>query len=223
MPGLKKSFQMSQAGLDETDKCTLVSIVPFLISEFKPGIYPGRFVLNPCMDFNKPETLEVGQSIYFIPQFNGDEELPAHVIKTPSKEIAASVVNDYMSGQMDIDIDCRPGLCYIPGVLGKIGFPVLHADLYQKMKKDQNAWFGKLVQRADNDWNRYKRHTVISDNQRFAAKALGMTKDWMTTESADIPVKCPSCMTNCNPKAIVCANCRCILNVEKHKTLSFAA
>lgn len=223
MPRNQKIASMLQVSLDDSDKCTLVSIVPFMISEFKPGIYPGRFVIPPCLNAKDPEILTIGTSVYFIPQFNGDEELPAHVIKTAPKDIAKSVINDYMSGQMDVNTDCCPGFVWLPGELTKEEFLNKFALLHLEMKKKQNKWFGKLVERADNDWNRYKRHTVISDNQRFAARALGLNKDWLTTEHHEIPVKCPACFTNCAPQAIVCANCRCILDKDKHSKLSFAA
>jgi hypothetical protein len=194
-----------------------------MISEFKPGIYPGRFVIPACLDFKKPKTLVVTTSVYFIPQFNGDEEMPSHVVKVHCKEMVESIFNDYMRSQMDVNVDCRPGLDFVPGRVSVEeflkSFPLKHIE----MQKKQLTWFTKLVQRADNDWNRYKNHKVVSDNQRFAARALGLEKDWLTLDSTEVPVKCPSCKTNCVPDAVVCANCRCILDKEKYDKLSFAA
>ena len=175
------------------------------------------------MDYRKPEILHIGTSVYFLPQYNGDEEMPAHVVKVNSREMAESLVKDYLSGQMDVNIDCKPGLSWLPGKISQQDFITKHAELHTNLQKTQLNWFGKLVERADNDWNRYKRHTVISDNQRFAARALGLDKDWLTPNHAEVPIKCPACLTNCMPTAVVCANCRCILDVEKHKKLTFAA
>lgn len=194
-----------------------------MINEFKPGIYPGRFTIQPCTDANKPEILHVGTSVYFIPQFNGEDELPAHVVKTPSYDIAKSIVNDYLSAQMDTNPECQPGIVWLDNKLTITDLMTKHRDLLQNLKKYQINWFGKLTQRADNDWNRYKRHTVISDVQRFAARALGLEKDWLTPQSHEIPVKCPSCLTSCDKAAVVCANCRCILNQARYKELTFAA
>lgn len=224
MPRTRQITQILPVNLDNEDVCTLVSIVPFFISEFKPGIYPGRFVIDPCLDSNKPNTLLVGPSVHFIPQFNGDDEMPAVVIKTSCTDISKSILDDYMKGQMDITPDCCPGLIYLRGKIESQEFMEKHKLLHIEMKKKQFKWFGKLVDRADNDWNRYKRHTVVSDNQRFAAKVLGLKKDWLTqTDSNVVPVKCPGCLTNCSPEAVVCAVCRCILNKEKYDTLNFAA
>ncbi len=223
MPRNRSVSQISLIDIANDDVCTLVSIVPFLISEFKPGIYPGRFVIQPCLDAARPEVLVVGTSVHFLAQYNGEDELPAHVVKTPCKDIAKSVINDYMNGQMDVNTDCRPGVCYVQDKITPPQFILKYSELHKEMKIKQNRWFGKLVERADNDWNRYKNHKVISDNQRFAARALGLEKDWLTPDHTNIPVKCPSCMTNCMPEAIVCANCRCILKPEEYKKLTFAA
>ena len=218
-----RQFPVLAASIENDDVCSLVSIVPFLISEFKPGIYPGRFVINPCLDPNKPEILQVGTSIHFVPQFNGDEELPAIVVKSTCKDVATAVVNDYMSGQMDVNEECRPGLVFVPGKITSKEFAVHHVQTLLNMKKYQSNWFGMLVRHADNDWNRYKNHKVISDNQRFACLALGLEREWLTPNFEAVPIKCPSCLTNCMPQAVVCANCRCILKPEEYKKLEFAA
>ena len=223
MPRANKQFNLLPISLQDDDVCTIVSIVPFLISEFKPGIYPGRFVIQPCLDYNKPEILEVGTSVYFIPQFNGDEEMPAHVVKTSCKEIATAVIKDYLSAQMDVNEDCKPGLTFVSGRINPLEFSTKNAVAFLKLKRDQSSWFSKLVQRADNDWNKYKHHKVISENQRFACRALNLEREWLTPVYTEVATKCPACLQNCLPNAIVCANCRCILKSEEYKKLSFAA
>lgn len=223
MPKNMKNFPALLVSLENDEQCTIISIVPFMINEFKPGIYPGRFIIQPCLDTKKPETLLVGTSVHFIPQYNGDDEMPPHVVKTSCKDIAKAVVSDYLQGQMDVDEFCGPGIAWLPGKV--IGSELLtkHPNLYMKLVKMQSAWFEKLVQRADNDWNRYKRHTVISENQRFACRALGLERDWLTPNSSEIPVKCPACFSQCSSQAVVCMNCRCILDKEKYDKMTFAA
>jgi len=210
--------------LENDDVVTLVSIVPFLISEFKPGIYPGRFVIPPCINTAVPCILEVGPSVHFIQQFSGgEEEMTPIVVKDIAKDIAAAILSDYFNAQMDVDGDCRPGLTAVNGRVRPEEFVVKYKAKHLKLISDQNAWFGKLVRRADNDWNRYKNHLVVSDNQRFAARALGLEKEWLTPLATEIPIKCPSCMQNCDPRAVVCSFCRCILKPEEYKKLNFAA
>jgi len=43
-----------------------VSISPSLIDEFKPGIYPGHFVIAPCLNDSKPERLVIGASEHLM-------------------------------------------------------------------------------------------------------------------------------------------------------------
>jgi hypothetical protein len=222
MPIVRKQFNMF-ADIENDEKCTIISIVPFPVNEFKPGIYPGRFVMEPCLNYKQPKTLEVGTSVYFIPQYNGDEEMPAHVVKIPCKDIAKSVVDDYLQGQMDIDEYHTPGITFLPGKITSEEFVKHHIAMHISMQQRQLGWFERLVQRADNDWNRYKRHSVVSENQRFACRALGMERDWMTKSASEVPIKCPACLSNCSPEAIVCSTCRCILNKEKYEKLNFAA
>jgi hypothetical protein len=223
MPRQHKTFPILAASLENDDVCTIVSIVPFLINEFKPGIYPGRFTIQPCLDSKRPETLIVGSSVHFIQQYNGDEEMPPVVVKTTCKDIATSVVNDYLRGQMDANPDCHPGLSFVRDKISTEELIQNYKPLLAELSRKQLKWFGKLVERADNDWNRYKRHSVVSDNQRFACRALGMEKEWLTVDSNDVPIKCPACFSLCNKAAIVCANCRCVLDQEKFKKLAFAA
>jgi hypothetical protein len=223
MPRNRNVMQVFPVNLENDDVCTVISIVPFLISEFKPGIYPGRFVINPCLDFKKPEVLVVGTSVHFISQFNGDDELPSHVVKTISKEIAECIVKDYMSGQMDVDPNCHPGLTWVPGKVSSSEFVVKYAGRHTDLQKKQLTWFGKLVQRADNDWNRYKNHMVVSNNQKFAARALGLEREWLIASNIEVPIKCTACLSNCDPAAIICMNCRFVLKPEEYKKLTFAA
>lgn len=222
MPRQRKVFNI-ETEIDPTDKCTLISVVPFLINEFKPGIYPGRFIVNPCTDPKQPQFLNIGMSVYFIKQFNGDAELPDLVIKTTSKEIAKSVVNDYMLAQMDVTEECRPGLVWLSGEVTKQEFLTEHVSLYGHMIRAQNNWYGKLVQRADNDWNRYRNSKVVSDNQRFAARALGLEREYLMPDNTEIPIKCPSCFSQILPQAVVCSTCRFILNKKAYNAEDFAA
>lgn len=230
MPRNRQAMQVLPVSLANDDVCTLVSIVPFLISEFKPGIYPGRFVIPPCLNekgetnYKFPETLLVGTSVHFIAQYNGDDEMPSHVVKTYCKEMAESIVSDYMRGQMDCTEFIRPGLVWVRGTISGPEFVKNHVATWMDMIAKQNKWFGKLVDRADNDWRKYHNHMVVSDNQRFAARVLGLDKEWLTrTDSSEVPVKCPACLSRCSPDAILCSNCRCILKPEEYKKLTFAA
>src|SRR5271169_1997275 len=155
MPRNGRTMQVMPVNLANEDVCTMVSIVPFLISEFKPGIYPGRFVIPPCLNehgetnYKIPETLIVGTSVHFIPQFVGDDEMPSQVVKTTCKEMAESILKDYMQGQMYVTEFLRPGLIWVPGTITGPEFVKKYSETHAKMIAGQNKWFGKLVDQAD--------------------------------------------------------------------------
>jgi hypothetical protein len=203
---------------------TLISIVPFPINENKPAIYPGRFVIPPCLNEDIPNFLEIGTSVHFIEQFNGDEKLPSIPVYTGANTMAHAIVNDYMTGQIgNVDSEARPGLACLEGKVSLAEFVTKHKDLHKQMKAQQLNWFKNLVKQADNDWNRHHNHKIIAGPQIFAAERLGLKKEWMLPSADQVPIKCPACLSNCAPEAVVCSVCRCILKSEEYKKMTFAA
>src|SRR2546422_642883 len=72
-------------------KSTLVSIVPFPIIEFKPGIYPGKFEIGASKN-GVPEILVIGDSIYHV-EIDENRKI---TVDCPSEKLAASIVEDYI-------------------------------------------------------------------------------------------------------------------------------
>jgi hypothetical protein len=203
---------------------TLISIVPFPINEHKPGIYPGRFIIPPCLNEDVPNFLEVGTSVHFIEQINGDEKLPSIQVFTSANQMVHAIVNDYMVGQIgNVDDNARPGLVHLEGKVSLTEFITKYKKLHEDMKLKQLNWGRNLVKQADNDWNRHHNHKIIASPQIYFGNRLGLKREWMILSAEDTPIKCPSCRSNCDPEAVVCAVCRCILNEEKHKKFTFVA
>ena len=203
-------------------KATVISIVPFVISEFKPGIYPGQFQINPSKD-GIPEVLSIGESVFFIEL----DEKRTMTVSCSAEKLAKSIVEDYMISNIGYSYEeaAYPGLFWKEGsftqkeVISKFG-----ADL-EKFKENQLRWFKKLVEMADDDWEKTRQHKCISDAQRHAAKALGMERPWIINlklNEIKVPdLKCIACQSVVSSIAIVCPNCRCILNMAEYKKLQF--
>lgn len=202
-------------------KSTLVSIVPFPIVEFKPGIYPGFFEIPPCKS-EIPEILVISDSVYHVEI----DENRTITVKCPSEDIAKSIVDDYIVSNLaySVDEDAAPGFMYKSGEFDLPTVMIKFSGEINELKKRQLRWFGKLVEMADDDWERSRQHKFISDMQRHAAKALKLDRPWLIVPQPNTLtiLKCPACQSIIPPEAIVCANCRCILNMEKYKTLQFA-
>ena len=201
---------------------TLVSIVPFGIEEVKPGLTPSRFII-PASEDGEPKTLKINGCLHFV---YIDEDRGSMPVRTPSNELASSIVRDYLGSQLEarLEAECYPGLAWIPGDVSVVEVKLKHKDVLDLLRRCQGNWFEALVRLADDDWEKNRQHMTISDTQRFAARALGQERPWIINipvSEGDIP-RCPACMSQVNTKAIICAVCKMVLNVEEYKKKTFA-
>lgn len=202
--------------------CTVVSLVPFDIREEKPGLIPNSFFL-PASDMKTPQLLKVGTARHYVYLDQDRGHLP---VRTPSTELATSIVRDYITAQQRVAPDAQPALFWIPGnyqVPNQVlkDFP----DQVEEALAKQVTWFTRVCQQADDDWHKYHRHTVVSDVQRRMAQILGWSAEnheWMAPNLTAVGVRCPACGTLAMMGAVVCSQCQCILDVERYKTLQFA-
>lgn len=202
------------------DTSTVFSIIPFPISEFKPGLYPGQFKIAPCYDVKLPVRLIVTPSIHY--RYVPDNPKP-DAVETASYRIADAIVKDYLDGSLWVAPDAHPGITWAHGTLTTEEF--IKRDDYRIIKDKQHKWFLRVFEETSNDWNKIHSYKVVSDPARYAAKYLGKNPEWLTlppVEQAE-PLKCPACSTLNDSSNAVCTNCRCVLNEEKYKKLSFAS
>jgi hypothetical protein len=78
---------------------------------------------------------------------------------------------------------------------------------------------------ADNDWQKYHQHNVISSFQRKAAELIGWTwkeHEWMSPMTTIKSSACPSCGLSVPDGVVICSNCKCVIDSEKFKNLQFA-
>lgn len=204
---------------------TIISIVPFPISEMKPGIYPGNFDIPASKNF-EPEVLVIGDSKYHV----SIDENRSITVKCVAADVAKSIVEDYIVSNLGFSLEngCWPGLTYELGTFTKSEVKSKFAQKLEALKKNQLNWFKKLVEMADDDWEKTHQHKCISDMQRHAARALNLDRPWIINVTADsltkeVLTKCGACRSIISSEAIVCPNCKCILDAVKYKALTFAA
>lgn len=197
-------------------KATIVSIVPFESPERKPGLYPGYFLI-PASPDGEPQVLVIGNSVHnvYLDDVRGSLQ-----IRTSSYEIAAAIVYDYCSSQLAVDEGSKPGIFWVPGEVTAKEVKIKYPQELQQARDLQKHWFLALVRIADDDWARYHQHKSISDFQRFAAKSLNLEREWLLV-SMDTS-QCPACKNAVPVGAVVCPNCKCVLDKEAHKDLVFA-
>ena len=188
---------------------TLVSIYPFPIREFKPGLFPSQFNLEPG-SVDDPQFLEVGEAFYY--RYAGDGEyIP---IPLNENELAESIVSDFCKTSIEYADNGRPGLFWVEG-----SFDLENPEHQQAVViayEQQKEWFERLIQLADADWARMQDPRHISDVQRRAAKEFGLDKPWALQPSKDTQT-CEMCGTTSKAFAVLCPQCGYILNEEKYE------
>lgn len=204
--------------------CSVISIVPFEIDEYKPGLYPGHFEI-PASENNFPQILHVGESVHYV---EVDVARSIRVVNSPHV-IAESIVEDYLSAQLAIksgETDVGPGIFW---KLGKYDISKIIKECQPELenaKLRQYNWFVRLVEMADDDWEKTRQHRAITDMQRKAAKILGLEKPWIVVPKAAtqaiVSQDCPACGSQIKQGVILCPNCRCIIDYDRYKETKFA-
>lgn len=198
-------------------KVTVVSIVPFLIEEFKPGIYPGFFSI-PASKNEFPEILHVGESVFHVEI----DESRSITVKCSPDEIARSLVDDYVTANLEYSIEknAKPGLFWLPEEYSVVDVVAKFPNKIEEAKVSQKNWFLSLVKLADDDWEKSRQHKFISDMQRFAARALGLTRPWIIVPKVEVAsIKCFACKSDIAPNTIVCPHCKFIVDKELWQTI----
>lgn len=199
---------------------TIVSLVPFPINEFKPQMDP-EYIRIPAAEPNSFVVFHVTDSSF--PYYVGEGK--SINIPEPAHRFAQAIVDDYRSAQIGLSEGAAPGIFFLEGRYTKEMIKKDEALLSFVLvaKQQQIKWFENLVRLADDDWAKTRQHSLISDLQRHAARALNISRDWLFAPSLDgANIRCKACTSIVPTGAIVCPNCRCVLDEEKAKELSFA-
>lgn len=201
-------------------QCTIVSLVPFELKEFKPGLFPAQYVI-PAAKADDFEILVVDDAIHYV---YVDMDRGNIKLKASANEIAKAVVDDFVRGCLAVDEDAIPGLFWIEGAKDKKRITIEHVMELGAARRRQINWFKRLTEMADDDWERTRQHKAISDLQRYAAKYLKLQRPWLIDLTANMASSavCPSCQMTIHPEVVVCPHCRLILRPEQYKKLSFA-
>jgi hypothetical protein len=202
--------------------CTVVSLVPYQVTDTKPGINPYEYTIPPSNGII-PALLVIKDAN--SPLYRGSD-MPNFNMIIPGEEIAKSLVNDYIRAQLVYAEDSHPALFWVPGEEkdGNIVITKYNKEL-EKARSAQNNWFKRLIELADDEWSKNHQHKTITDIQRFACRSLGQTdnKEWYTSPDPVQMIKCPACMSMIESAAVVCKNCKHVVNKEQAKKLGFIA
>ena len=196
--------------------CTVISLVPVMINEEKPGLFPPRFII-PESDGSVPQLLYVYSATHYVYL---DEARGMLQVKDPSDVVARAIVNDFCTSQLGTSDTVGPALWWVDEHMTVEQVVEKQFKKIQEMKTRQHAWFVNLAKMADDDWTRYHKHVVISDFQRKIANMLGLNSDdheWMMPlamqEGKTNP--CPYCGSSVPTGAVICQICNQVVDLKK--------
>jgi hypothetical protein len=203
-------------------KVTVVSLYPLPIDEYKPGLYPGHFHFDGAKDGDL-SLLVLEDSCYWV--HFPDEERPSIKMNVPSKEVAASLINDFVNNLYGVNLvtGSMPGLFQVDGQFTKDEIQKKFTAELQAARVRQVKWYTRVVELADSDWVASgNKPTAISSVHRLACQALGFDRPWLVIMDEAGPKYCPVCRTKVHPTAIVCSSCRAVLDEKRYATVKFA-
>lgn len=203
-------------------KCTVASLVPWPLTFNKPGLAHDEYKIDAAKGDGGIAILHVDntKTPFLIP---GHERMKTIGMPVVSEEISRSIVEDFFHSQVAVGEDAAPGLFWVPGQFTVTELKAKYAIEINHHRERQNRWFANLVRDADAVWMQTRQVKMITDLQKRAARALKLTRDWLVEIDINAvgAVVCPACRNPVPAEAIVCGNCKCILDAKKAEALAF--
>lgn len=210
-------------------KVTIVSVLPFILTERKPGQIPGYYEIARAPAKGTLGITHITDAWFpeLIPF--ADTKAPARRIDISAEKVADGIVNDYIGSCLAVSHDIAdmetgarrlPGLFWVHGIWSGSDLIKREAGKVNQATINTIAWFEALVKLADDSWQKYHQHIMITDLQRNACSYLGFKdREWNVNvvEQMAATVSCPSCFSSVNKNAIKCYNCSYILDLEKYE------
>lgn len=206
---LLNNRRMIRSQKNPQDKCTIISIFPQEIKEFKYTIERGEFHI-PKGTYDNPAILVVGGSSWWK---DYDVEQPLLEIPVSSIVLSESIVKDYCNGMLGCDMDtAMPGLFFVLGEQTIMEIKMRYRKKLEDVKVKQDNWFRILVKLADSLWARTNGNPlVIWDVMRLAAIELNLKdKAWIKDFTAQELIRCVFCGGMRNPQFPICPVCKAI-------------
>lgn len=203
-------------------EATIVSVFQQDYVHKIPGVYPGDYLI-PAAKPNDFSVTRVPVSQFYVDSGEGTPKFP--VIQDPS-DVSKSIVFDIRRAFIESNDEAHPGMFAIDGWINKdpdkitpvdiAEYKKKIADLYStelaQERKAQELWAKRLVTKADDDWAKFRSQRAISDLHRWAAKYLGLNREYTSLDKLTETVECPACGLNIKQGVAICFNCKAVLD-----------
>lgn len=192
---------------------TVVSFAKLPIHEEIPGMQRSLYEM-PVSENGIPQLLHVGDSFYYKPDIDGNQDK----VFVQSEQIVNSIVHMHITSQLLYRPDQCPAVFAIPN--REVDEQLVLSEFKDEVKSAlarQRRWFTALVQMADDDWGKLRKHQMISDVQRIAATELGLKREWlMDIQDESEKGSCPFCGSDLfDITAPICPVCHKVHNPER--------
>ena len=197
---------------------TIVSALPFDLAESKPS-YREKFIIKGVGDGEEDFALTLIEDTTYtliVDQYSENIEIPVS-----SQEVAEALCRDYVGALLGATERVYPCLFMIPEELTEVDIMNNHKELLDRKMKQHSEWLKHVVRTADADWGKFKSQMLVSELQKFAARKLGLEREWMNTYNAG--QNCPACFAPYFVGQALCRECKCVLDPEKIASLTFAS
>lgn len=199
---------------------TIVSISPAPIKNNNPSVIPSEFIIPACVDLAKPVFfhMEDVKTIYYIPlQERGKPRSRFEAIA--AYDHAKSIVSDYCKQVVASGGGIHPGVIALEGKIGQFDKDFQNKILPSLIEVEKK-WEERLIIQSDDVWNRYQQRKFISDIAVVVARRQGIDKEheWARSfiKDARVTKECPACMSTIPAAAIVCKDCRTIIDPAEY-------
>jgi len=196
---------------------TIVSFLPYEFNPYLPGMFPTYFHI-PKAERDDFVVVPISDCMALVYVLEG-RSIPTMI---SGIEVAGAIVNDHIKASIYATAEAFPGIKSIPGNHTKENIQKMFGPELEALNNAQKGWFSNLVKAADDIWTdpqaRGKQYS-ISDTMRYAAKYLGLNRDWLTAVVVN-NVECFACGYNIPDTALICVNCKTILKPKEYEVLT---
>jgi hypothetical protein len=199
-------------------KATVVSVCNFDIGpEYKPQLSPSHFFV-PAAKPNGIAVMSFDDPIQYIPTL----DYKTIVVPVPAKEVAKSIVEDWVTAQLKVENGARPGLFWVEGEYEVEDIISEYPAEVSKAFADHKQWCELLMKMGDDLWQEFRKHRHITSSMINAAAFLGEDREWSKVRKNSDFVKCPACKSLIENDASVCKVCRTIVNKSAFEALNLS-
>lgn len=194
---------------------TIFNRSPLSVNEQLPGIHPSYVILPAPKRDEGMTNYCIENAVYYIYL---DADRPQMEKPVPADELAYSILEGLYSSWPYVTTNARPALFFLPGQWTNEAAEREYQNQIKELDEKQMAWYQVLLEQGDGMYARANRDPrVITILHREAASRLGAKREWAFNMDPD--KRCPFCAAPVIFNAVICRECKEVINPEAYRRL----